>query len=126
MTFESPGCAPLDFDFYRQHLYNEIMTTRTIVNKIPLPGKMKELRTILNAMDLRSINKEVRTELQMRFAIVCSVRVNGSMPGFAPTGRSTATAGWALPDKAALQTQRRVPGTDPRRHDETAPERPRL
>ena len=42
------------------------MTTRSVLNKLPLPRKMKELRTILNAMDLRSLNKEVRAELQMR------------------------------------------------------------
>ena len=54
------------------------MTARTVINKIPLPGKMKELRTILNAMDLHSLNKEVRKELQMRVAIVGSVNTGKS------------------------------------------------
>ena len=74
------------------------MTTRSVLNKVPLPRKMKELRTILNAMDLRSLNKEVRTELQMRIAIVGAVN----------TGKSTLLNFLVGKDISAVSA---VPGT---------------
>jgi small GTP-binding protein len=54
------------------------MTSRTVLNSLPLPRQMKELRSILNALDLRSLNKEVRTELQTRVAIVGAVNTGKS------------------------------------------------